>query len=410
MARWGGLERAAVSQGHITLKLKFLPYGRQSIGEDDVAAVATALRSDLLTTGPKVEEFENDFALATGAAHAVACNSGTAALHLAALALNLGPGDAAIVPTLTFLSTANIIRMVGADVGFADVDPDTGLVTPDALLVAVSRATGDGLRPKAALPVHLCGQVCDMSQLETVAKASGLVLIEDACHSLGVTNIGATEHSSAACFSTHPVKAIATGEGGVVTTIDATMAERMRRLRNHGMVRNPTEFENRDLAFDGTEPNPWYYEMKEIGWNYRLPDVLCALGVSQIKKLSHFWRRRAAIAGLYDRLLAPLAPTLRAVPHGDRPHGWHLYTVLIDFEALGKTRANVMQTLRGRGIGTQVHYIPVHQQPYYRRRYGALALPGAEAFYARCLSLPIFPAMSDDDVYRVADALAAILR
>src|SRR5665213_1078213 len=391
-------------------KRQYLSYGRQSVDEEDIAAVAMALRGEFLTTGPKVEEFESDFARATGAAHTIACNSGTAALHLAALALDLAPGDAAIVPTVTFLATANIVRMAGAEVVFADVDPDTGLLTPDMLCAAIQRATAKGLRPKVALPVHLCGQVCDMTELAAVAGASGIAFIEDACHSLGVANIGATQHSSAACFSTHAVKAITTGEGGVVTTADAAVAARIRRLRNHGIVRDPKAFENRALAFDGADANPWYYEMMEVGWNYRLADVLCALGISQLKKLGNFWRRRVAIASLYDRLLASLAPTLRPVPHGDRPHAWHLYTVLIDFKALGKTRASVMRTLHSQGIGTQVHYIPVHQQPYYRRRYGTFALPGADAFYAGCLSLPIFPAMSDDDVRRDADEKANINR
>jgi dTDP-4-amino-4,6-dideoxygalactose transaminase len=204
------------------------------------------------------------------------------------------------------------------------------------------------------------------------------------------------------------VKAIATAEGGAVTTNDAAAAARMRRLRSHGMVRDAADFQNRDLAFQSNEPNPWYYEMQEIGWNYRIPDVLCALGINQLKKLEGFWRRRMAIAALYDRLLAPLAPVIRPVPHGARPHGWHLYAVLIDFKALGATRKAVMEWLRARNVGTQVHYIPVHRQPYYRERYGALDLPGADAYYSRCLSLPMFPLMSDADVTRVAEALTEL--
>jgi UDP-4-amino-4,6-dideoxy-N-acetyl-beta-L-altrosamine transaminase len=386
-----------------------LPYGRQTIEDDDIAAVAASLRDDFLTTGPKVEEFERGFSRATGANHAVACSSGTAALHLAVLSLNLGQGDAAIVPALTFLATANVVRMTGAEVIFADVDPDTGLMAPHTLRAAIDRAEAYGMRPKVALPVHLCGQVCDMAGLAAVAGPDGIALIEDACHALGVANVGATELSHAACFSTHPVKAITTCEGGVVTTAHAAAAARMRRLRNHGMSREPDDFENLDLAFEGHAVNPWYYEMAEIGWNYRLPDVLCALGISQLNKLDRFWHRRQAIARLYDRLLAPLAPVLRGVPHNDRPHGWHLYVVLIDFKALSTTRAQFMQRLRDRGIGAQVHYIPVHYQPYYRRRYGAIALPGADAFYARCLSLPIFPTMTDKDVHRVTDSISALL-
>jgi dTDP-4-amino-4,6-dideoxygalactose transaminase len=211
-----------------------------------------------------------------------------------------------------------------------------------------------------------------------------------------------------ACFSTHPVKAIATGEGGVVTTADARHAATLMRLRSHGMVREPAAFENRALGFDGDAPNPWYYEMPEPGWNYRLPDVLCALGISQLRKLHAFFARRQEIAARYDRLLAPLAPALRAIPR-TRAHGWHLYAVLVEYAALGTTRRRFMAALRERGIGTQVHYLPVHRQPYYVRRYGETPLPGADAYYARCLSIPFYPSMTDADVGRVVDALAGLV-
>jgi UDP-4-amino-4,6-dideoxy-N-acetyl-beta-L-altrosamine transaminase len=383
----------------------FLPYGRQTIEDDDVAAVATALRSDYLTTGPTVERFEAAFAHATGAAQAVACNSGTAALHLACLGLDLQPDDTAIVPAITFLSTANAVRMTGARVVFADVDPDTGLMTPDTLRAALARAKAQGARTRAALPVHLNGQVCDMAGLAAIADEAGLLLIEDACHALGTADVGATRHSRMACFSTHPVKAIATGEGGVVTTADAALAERLRRLRSHGITRNPGEFEMRDLAFDGDAANPWYYEMHEFGWNYRIPDLLCALGLSQLQKLERFYRRRQEVAALYDRLLAPLFPAIRPVPHGNAPHGWHLYAVLIDFDGIGVTRRRVMEALRSNGIGTQVHYTPVNRQPYYRRHAGDAVLPGADAYSTRCLSIPCYPSLTDDDVSRVVRSL-----
>jgi UDP-4-amino-4,6-dideoxy-N-acetyl-beta-L-altrosamine transaminase len=389
-------------------KSSFLPYGRQTIDAADVDAVASAVCDEYLTTGPKVAEFESAFARATGAVHAVACNSGTAALHLAALALDLGPGQSAIVPSITFLSTANVVRMTGADVVFADVDPDTGLMTSRTFADALARAAASGRKVVAAFPVHLGGQVCEMADLARIAAAEGVALVEDACHSLGIEGIGAADRSRLACFSTHPVKAIATGEGGVVTTRDAGLAERMRRLRSHGMCRDSGEFENRDLAFEQGEPNPWYYEMAEIGWNYRLPDILCALGVSQLGKLERFHRRRAEIASLYDELLGPLAPMIRPALRTGQPHGWHLYAVLVDFTALGMSRAEVMKDLRAQGIGTQVHYIPVHLQPYYRRRYGETHLPGADRYYARCLSVPIYPDLTDDDVHRVAAALSRL--
>jgi UDP-4-amino-4,6-dideoxy-N-acetyl-beta-L-altrosamine transaminase len=386
-------------------KRPFLPYGRQTIEADDIEAVVTALGGDYLTTGPAVAAFEEAFATATGASHAVACNSGTAALHLAVLALDLKPGDIAIVPTLTFLATANVVRMCGAEVVFADVDATTGLMTPATLREALTRVP-DGMAARVAIPVHLNGRICDMPALAAVASEAGLVLIEDACHALGAADSGATKYSAMACFSTHPVKAIATGEGGLVTTANAELASRMKVLRTHGMVRDEDAFDNPDLAFDGNVPNPWYYEMPEIGWNYRLPDPLCALGISQLKKLKRFHTRRREIAALYDKLLAPLAPVIRPVPHADVAHGYHLYALLIDFAALGLNRRRTMETLRKDGVGTQVHYLPVHHQPYYQRRYSRISLPGADAYYARCLSIPFFPAMSDDDVEHVARSLA----
>ncbi|MDB5448647.1 MAG: flmB [Phenylobacterium sp.] len=381
----------------------FLPYGRQTIEEDDIAAVAQALRADFLTTGPMVERFEQAFAERVGAAHAVACANGTAALHLAMLALEAGPGDAVIVPAITFLATANCARFAGAEVVFADVDPASGLMTPQTLREALGRVGGRRLR--AVLPVHLRGDAVDLPGLEALAREAGAVLVEDAPHALGTTmrfgdvmeRVGDVRHSAMATFSFHPVKAIATGEGGMVTTSDAALAERLRRLRSHGMVRPP-----------GAEP--WWYEMPELGFNYRLPDVLCALGLSQLAKLDRFAERRRALAGAYDAALAPLAPRVRraASPPWSRPV-LHLMTVLIDFAAAGRSRLEVVEALRARGVGSQVHYIPVHRQPYYRERYGALELPGAEAWYAACLSLPLYPAMNEADVARGARALTAAL-
>jgi UDP-4-amino-4,6-dideoxy-N-acetyl-beta-L-altrosamine transaminase len=389
------------------LKEAFLPYARHAIDDDDVAAVAAALRGESLTGGPLVSRYEAAFAAAVGAAHAVVCSSGTAALHLAMLGLDLASGDAVVVPAITFVATANAARLAGAEVIFADVDSETGLLTPAGLEAAIRGAVA--ARPRAAVPVHLNGQLCDLDGLAAVARRHGIALVEDACHALGETNVGACRHAVAACFSSHPAKAIATGEGGAVTAADAALAARLRRLRSHGVSRDAAAFLNLDLADDGGETPPWYHEMAEIGLNYRLPDALCALGLSQLGKLPRFHARRVDLAARYDRALAPLAPLVRPVPDGGRPHGRHLYAVLVDFAAAGVTRSRLMTALRERGIGSQVHFIPVCDQPYYRDRCGRTRLPGAAAYYARCLSLPLFASMRDEDVDRVAAALRAIL-
>ncbi|HEY8573623.1 UDP-4-amino-4,6-dideoxy-N-acetyl-beta-L-altrosamine transaminase [Phenylobacterium sp.] len=380
-----------------------IPYGRQLIEADDIAAVAEALQADFLTTGPLVDRFEAAFAEAVGAKHAVACANGTAALHLAMLALDLQPDEHVVVPSITFLATANCARYVGGEVIFADVDPDTGLMTPDALRDALRRP-GVG-KVRAVLPVHLRGDACDLPGLAGVARDAGAVLVEDAPHALGTTmtfgnqteTVGDVRHSAMATFSFHPVKTIATGEGGMVTTSDPAIAERLRVMRSHGMVRP-----------QGCEP--WWYEMPEPGFNYRLPDILCALGLSQLAKLPRFAARRREIAKRYETALAPLAPLVRpAASPGWSDPVLHLMTVLIDFQAAGRTRLEVVEALKARGVGSQVHYIPVHRQPYYRARYGPLELPGAEAWYARCLTLPLYPGMADEDVATVVAALKEAL-
>ena len=383
--------------------MSLLPYGRQTIEDDDIAAVVAALKADFLTTGPTVEAFETAFAEKVGARHAVACANGTAALHLAMLALEVQPGEAVVAPAITFLATANCARYVGAEVVFADVDPDSGLMTPQTLAEALSRL--DGRKLRAVLPVHLRGDAADLPGLAALAADAGAVLVEDAPHALGTTmrfgnvaeRVGDVQHSAMATFSFHPVKTIATGEGGMVTTNDPGLAERLRILRSHGMTRPQ-------------DADPWWYEMAQPGFNYRLPDILCALGLSQLAKLDRFAARRRALAAAYETALAPLSPIVRLAA---RP-AWsdpvlHLMCVLIDFEAAGRSRREVVDALKARGVGSQVHYIPVHRQPYYRERYGELSLPGAEAWYARCLSLPLYPGMADSDVDKVAGALREAL-
>lgn len=399
---------------------RFLPYGRHWVDADDHDAVAAVLESDWLTTGPAVAAFESDFARVTDARHAVACANGTAALHLSALALGLGPGDWAIVPAVTFLATANAARYVGADVHFADVDPDTGLMGPNELIHALDEAKAQGRRVRAVFPVHLAGQCPDMPAIRDIAKARGLYVVEDACHALGGWQrdgdrwaaVGACRFSDLAVFSLHPVKTITMGEGGVITTNDKRLAGRLALLRSHGMLRDPDDFSEREqaLASDGAA-NPWYYEMAELGFNYRASDIQCALGKSQLAKLARFIDSRAESMAHYRESLAPLAPLVRMAPESRfaRP-AWHLAPALVDFAAAKTERAAVMHRLRAKGIGTQVHYLPVNRQPYYRRRYGATTLPGADGYYARALSLPLFVGLTKAEVGRVAAGLAAALK
>jgi len=390
----------------------FLPYGRQSISDDDISAVERVLRSDFLTGGPEVGAFEQKFSAAVSAANAVVCGNGTQALHLAALALNIGPGDAVVVPSVTFLATANAVHYVGGEVCFADVDPHTGLLTPQTLRDALSAWRGAPI--KAVFSVHLGGQVADPAGIRAVADEAGLAVIEDACHALGTIygndfSVGACAHSDLAVFSLHPVKTIAMGEGGVITTKNATIAERLRRLRNHGMTRDATAFQDHDAAFDGENPNPWYYEMQELGYNYRATDIQCALGLSQLSRLDKFIARRQQLAARYDQLLPKLSPIVLPPQRvANCTPALHLYSARIDFEAAGQSRRSVMAGLSRAGIGTQVHYIPVHRQPYYQRFLPG-PLPGADAYYRKTLSLPLFPDMRDDDPDRVVQVLASVL-
>jgi UDP-4-amino-4,6-dideoxy-N-acetyl-beta-L-altrosamine transaminase len=395
----------------------FLPYGRHVVDEDDIAAVAAVLRSDWLTTGPTVRSFEQALARQVGASDAISCSSGTAALHLAAAALDLDQGDVVVVPAITFLATANAVRFVGGEVVFADVDPATGLMGPEHVEAALARVRGG--RARAVFPVHFAGQTADPAGLRELADRHGLAVVEDACHALGTRYhdgggdipVGACRHADMAVFSFHPVKTIAMGEGGAVTAADPARAARVRRLASHGMVRDPDGFVQADLAFaaDGTA-NPWYYEMPEIGFNYRASDIHCALALHQLGKLAAFVEQRRLLADSYDRALQPLAPLVRPLARvaGSSP-AWHLQVVRVDFAAAGVSRGALMRRLREAGIGTQVHYVPVPMQPYYRQRYGTQSLPGAERYYEQALTLPLFPSMTPDDVERVVAALADAL-
>jgi UDP-4-amino-4,6-dideoxy-N-acetyl-beta-L-altrosamine transaminase len=390
----------------------FLPYGRHAVDEADIEAVVAALRSGWLAHGPGVGRFETAFAEAVGAREAAGCSSGTAALHLALAGLDVGEGDLCIVPAMTFLATATAARFCGAEVAFADVDPDSGLMTAETLARAM-KAVG---RPvKAVLPVHLGGRLCDMRAISGLARAAGALVVEDACHALGGQDaqgdrVGSCAWSDAACFSLHPVKTLAAGEAGMVSLNHPERAERLRRLRNHGVAKDPGLLTDPALSCDGEgAPNPWSYEQIELGFNYRMNEMEAALGLSQLGRLEAFAERRRALSQAYDAALRRLAPLVRPVPRGAGKLAPHLYQILVDFEAAGRSRAEVMRDLAARGIGTQVHYIPVYRQPYFKARYGEMRMAGAETFYERVLALPLFPAMADGDVDRVVSALTQAL-
>jgi UDP-4-amino-4,6-dideoxy-N-acetyl-beta-L-altrosamine transaminase len=396
--------------------LKILPYARQSIDEADIATVAEALRGDFLTTGPLVERLEKAIAAYLGVTEFVVCNSGTSALHIAALAAGLGKGDKAIVPSMTFVATANAVRMTGAEVIFADVNAATGLMEPAHFENAIALA-GGGV--KAVFPVHLKGQCADMKAIATVAKAHDIKVITDACHALGGIHLdngvdraplGSCTFEDIACFSFHPAKAIAMGEGGGISTNDLNVAALSRQLRSHGIRRDAGAFINKDMAFDEKgQPNPWYYECQSLGYNFRVPDILCALALSQFEKLDQFIAHRSHIADLYDQGFAGLNAIKPPLRSAYSRSGHHLYALRIDFVALGMSRAAVIAALLEKGIGTQVHYIPVHYQPFYKDIAAISPLPGAESYYAETLSIPLHLQVTDEDAMRVVKAVRDLL-
>ena len=379
--------------------LKFLPYGRQTIEQDDIEAVVDVLGSNFLTTGPKIAEFEKILTEKTGAKEAIVVGNGTQALHLACLAADLGADDFAIVPSVTFLATANAVRYCGANVIFSDVDPETGLMRAQDLQQALDQNKDKNI--KAVLPVHLGGQTVDLKAIKDIADQHSLKIIADSCHALGSKQgnnwVGSCAYEDMATFSFHSVKNIAMGEGGAVTINDAALAEKIRCLRNHGMIAKPAE-------------GPWVYEIEEIGYNHRVTDIQCALGVSQLRKLDRFIEKRQELVARYDALLNPFSPFVRPPARVSYCEpAWHLYAVRVNFEKIGKNRAEFMNALKKKGIGTQVHYIPVHTQPYYTALYGKQNLPGAEAYYNMTLSLPLFPTMENSDVERVVHEIEALL-
>lgn len=376
-------------------ELPFLPYGRQVISEDDIAAVVAALRSPWLTTGPRVGEFEAAVCAFTGAQYGVAVSSGTAALHATMAAIGVGPDDEVIVPAMTFAATANAVVYQGGTPVFADVEADTLLIDPASVENRLTKKT------KAIVAVDYAGQPCDYPALRAITERHGLRLIADACHSLGAEEDGIKVGTLAdmTVFSFHPVKHITTGEGGMVVTDNPDLAETMRRFRNHGIS---TDHRQREAL--GT----WQYAMVELGYNYRITDFQCALGMSQLAKLPSFLERRRELARLYDQAFAPLQ-AIR--PLAVRPRvisAWHLYVVRLQDAS---SRAAVFQGLRERGIGVNVHYLPVHLHPFYQERFGYRKglCPVAESAYECLLTLPLHHGMTTNDVHMVIKTLGEIL-
>jgi len=379
-----------------------IPYGRQEITQSDIDAVVDVLRSDFLTQGPMVPRFEETVARHVGSTHAVAVNSATSALHIACLALGLGQDDWLWTSPITFVASANCGLYCGAGVDFVDIDPRTYNLCPDALERKLEQAEREGRLPKIVVPVHLCGQPCNMAAIHALGKRYGFRIIEDASHAIGGKYrdefIGNCRYSDITIFSFHPVKIITTAEGGMATTNDARLAERMSLLRSHGITRDP------DLMTH--EPDgPWYYQQIDLGFNYRMTELQAALGVSQMKRLDEFVARRHTLARRYDEMLAGL-PVVTPWQHPDSYSGLHLYVIRLDPAQTGKHRLQVFESLRSQGIGVNVHYIPVHTQPYYRNLgFEPGDFPQAERYYAEAISLPMFHGMTEAQQDAVVEAL-----
>ena len=384
-----------------------IPYGRQDISQGDIDAVVEVLRSDFLTQGPRVPAFEAAVAERVGAAHGVAVNSATSALHIACMALGAGPGDLVWTSPNTFLASANCARYCGADVDFVDIDPRTWNISVDALRAKLEEAEAKGRLPKIVIPVHLCGQSCEMAPIGELAQRYGFKVIEDASHAIGgryrEMPVGACEHSDIAVFSFHPVKIITTAEGGMCMTQDAKLAERMGLYRTHGMTRDP------ELMSGAPVPGPWYYEQIALGYNYRMTDLHAALGLSQLERLEEMVARRHELARRYDELLAEL-PLQLPWNHPDSYSGLHLYPVRLRLDEIKRSHREVFEELRARGVGVNLHYIPVHTQPYYRALgFEPGMFPEAERYHETAISLPMFPTLTEEQQDEVAATLGAVL-
>ena len=383
-----------------------IPYGKQDINQADIDAVLEVLKSDFLTQGPMVPRFEQSVAQHVGANHALAVNSATSALHIACLALGLGEGDWLWTTPVTFVASANCGLYCGAKVDFVDIDPKTYNLFPVALKKKLEQAKQEDRLPKVVVAVHLCGQPCNMEAIGNLGKEYGFKVIEDASHAIGGKYqgefIGNGRYSDITVFSFHPVKIVTTAEGGMAVTNDAGLAEKMNLLRSHGITRDP--------ALMTHEPDgPWYYQQVDLGFNYRMTELQAALGASQMRRLDAFVARRHQLAKRYDRLLSDL-PVVLPWQHPDSYSGLHLYVVRLKLDVISRTHREVFESLREQGIGVNLHYIPVHTQPFYESMgFEAEAFPQSMAYYREAISLPMFQGLTDDQQDEVVEALRVAL-
>jgi UDP-4-amino-4,6-dideoxy-N-acetyl-beta-L-altrosamine transaminase len=383
-----------------------IPYGRHDINKEDIDAVVSVLQSDYLTQGDLVPKFEAAFVDYCGAKHAVAVNSATSALHIACLALELGTGDWLWTSPITFVASANCGRYCGAQVDFVDIDPQTYNISVNQLAAKLESAEKAGLLPKVLVPVHLCGQSCDMAAIYALSQQYGFKIIEDASHAIGGRYqneaIGNCRYSDITVFSFHPVKIITTAEGGMAMTNKAELAQKMSRLRSHGITRNAEEM---TIVPDGH----WYYQQIELGYNYRLTELQAALGISQMTRLDEFVSRRHNLAKRYDEMLSDL-PLVTPWQHPDCYSALHLYVIRLQLNKISKTHKQVFSELLAKGIGVNLHYIPLHTQPYYSRQgLEASVFCEASRYYSEAISLPIFPGLSEADQSHIVDTLKIVL-